>query len=233
MNIKEKKTIVTGVSRGIGLATVREMLDRGVIVAGWSRTPPVLDHVNFHFFKTDVSNMEEVEASYRQTVEKIGNDIGILVNNAGIGFEGLFEDLSVERWHSMFRTNVDGIFYCSRLVIPEMKKREEGHIINISSIAGTVGIPGMAAYCATKHAVRGMSHAMYKELRNFGIKVTCIYPGSVKTGFFDKIDSVEVSNNMMMPEDIAGTIMHVLDTQPNYHHVDIEVRPLRPKGKKV
>jgi len=74
---------------------------------------------------------------------------------------------------------------------------------------------------------------MYKELRNFGIKVTCIYPGSVKTNFFDKIKSVTVSDNMMMPEDIADTILHCIQSSENYHHVDIEVRPLRPKGKIV
>jgi len=72
---------------------------------------------------------------------------------------------------------------------------------------------------------------MFKELRNFGIKVSVIYPGSVNTNFFDEIDAVNANDNMMMPEDIASTIMHVLTTPPNYHHIDIEVRPLRPKGK--
>ena len=108
---------------------------------------------------------------------------------------------------------------------------EMGHIINIASIAATTGIPKMAGYCATKHAVRGISQSMYKELREFGIKVTTIYPGSVKTNFFDNIEAIDANNNMMMPEDIASTILHVLQSPDNYHHVDIEVRPLRPKGK--
>jgi short-subunit dehydrogenase len=113
-----------------------------------------------------------------------------------------------------------------------MKAQDEGHIVNISSIAGTLGIEQMAGYCGTKFAVRGISQTMYKELRNFGIKVTCIYPGSVKTNFFDKIPTVTVNDNMMMPEDLAATIVHCLKSHPNFHHVDVEVRPLRPLGKK-
>jgi len=162
----------------------------------------------------------------------LGDDIAILINNAGLGYEGFIDEMDMELWHKMFETNVDGTYYCSRLMIPKMKEMDLGHIINISSIAGTTGIPGMSAYVATKHAVKGLSHSMYKELRNFGIKVTCIYPGSVKTNFFDEIDSVEANDNMMMPEDIASTIIHCLNSSANYHHVDVEVRPLRPKGKK-
>ena len=131
----------------------------------------------------------------------------------------------------MFKTNVDSIFYCSKSIIPVMKENNGGHIVNISSIAGTNGISGMAAYCATKHAVRGLSQSMFKELRNYGIKVSTIYPGSTKTNFFDDIDSVTTHDNMMMPEDIAQTIVQVLETSANYLPVDIEVRPLQPKGK--
>jgi NADP-dependent 3-hydroxy acid dehydrogenase YdfG len=233
MELKDSIAVVTGVSKGIGLAIVKQLLEREVIVAGWGRSKPDLDHKNFHFFKVDIKEIDQVNNAFAKTTEALGNEISILINNAGLGYESLFEDLDVEKWHDMFRTNVDGIFYCSRLVIPGMKKKDHGHIVNISSIAGNLGIPGMAAYCGTKHAVRGISQSMYKELRNFGIKVTCIYPGSVKTNFFDKIDSVETNDSMMMPEDIASTIMHVLLSPPNYHHVDIEVRPLRPRVKSL
>lgn len=156
----------------------------------------------------------------------------MLVNNAGLGRSSTLEDQSLDDWHLMFDTNVHGLFYCTRLVIPAMKERGEGHVINISSIAGTTGIEQMSAYCATKHAVRGISHSLYKEVRDYGVKVTCIYPGSVQTNFFDNIDSVTVNDNMMRPEDIASTILHCLESHPNYHHVDIEVRPLMPKGRK-
>lgn len=231
MDLKDTNAIVTGVSKGIGLATVKQLLELGCNVIGWGRTSPDIDHENFTFISTDVRDYQSVEKAYKTTVTKVGDDIPVLINNAGLGFEGLIEDLDMERWHQMFETNVDGIFYCSKLLIPKMKERDQGHIINISSIAGTTGIPGMAAYCATKHAVRGLSHSMYKELRNFGVKVTCIYPGSVQTNFFDAIDSVETNDSMMRPEDIATTVVQCLQSHPNYHHVDIEVRPLRPKRK--
>jgi NADP-dependent 3-hydroxy acid dehydrogenase YdfG len=231
MEITNKTAIVTGASKGIGLATVHQLLDLGVKVAGWSRSRPELDHPNFKYVPTDVGEAQAVQAAYEQTVAHFGNNISILINNAGLGYEGAFEDMTDEQWHHMFKTNVDSIFYCSRMVIAQMKKLDEGHIVNISSIAGTNGIAGMAGYCGTKHAVRGLSHSMFKELREFGIKVSCIYPGSTKTNFFDDIASVTSNDNMMLPEDIASTIIHVLQTSPNYHHIDIEVRPLRPKGR--
>lgn len=231
-SLEGRKAIVTGVSKGIGFATVNLLLENNVTVAGWGRTAPDISDPNFHFFKTDVGDFESVKDSFELVISELGSDIDILVNNAGIGYEGPFEELPVESWVNMFDTNVHGIFYCSKLLVPYMKEREVGHIINIASIAGTTGIPGMAGYCGTKHAVKGISHSMYKELREFGVKVTCIYPGSVKTNFFDKIDSIQANDNMMMPEDIAGTIIHALQSSENYHHVDIEVRPLRPKGRR-
>ena len=231
MQLDNKVAIVTGVSKGIGLATVKALLSCGCKVAGWSRSKPDLEHDNFFFYETDVRDMESVGRSYDATVSDLGADISILVNNAGLGFEGGIDSIEPKLWHQMFETNVDGIFYCSRLVIPAMKKNDLGHIINISSIAGNTGIANMAAYSATKHAVMGLSHSMYKELRNDGIKVTCIYPGSVNTNFFDHIDSVEANEGMMNPEDIADTVIHCLQSSANYHHVDIEVRPLKPKRK--
>ncbi|WP_299759577.1 SDR family oxidoreductase [uncultured Pontibacter sp.] len=232
MDLKGKVAVVTGVSKGIGLAAVKLLLEKGAIVAGWGRTAPDLEHDNFHHFECDVRHSESVQAAFDQTIARLGTHVQVLVNNAGLGIAGFLEDMSLDDWHTMFNTNVNGIFYCTRLVLPGMKELEEGHIINISSIAGTTGIEQMSGYCGTKHAVRGISHSLYKEVREYGIKVTCIYPGSVQTNFFDNIESVTVNENMMRPEDIASTILHALESHPNYHHIDIEVRPLMPKGKR-
>jgi NADP-dependent 3-hydroxy acid dehydrogenase YdfG len=229
MDLKNQVAIVTGSSKGIGLATVKALLSKGVKVAGWSRSETAIDHPNFNYYQADVGNQESVAAAFAKTKNDFGT-IAILINNAGLGFTGNLDELPMEHWHAMFNINVNGIFYCSRLVIPEMKKLGYGHIINISSIAGMTGIEGMSGYCATKFAVRGLSGAMFKEVRNFGIKVSCVYPGSVNTNFFDSIESVQANANMMKPEDIAGTIIHFLETNPNYLPVDIEVRPLKPKG---
>lgn len=228
MELKDQVAIVTGSSKGIGLATVKALLNKGVKVAGWSRSETKIEHPNFKFYQTDVGNQQSVDASFKKTLDDF-KTIAILVNNAGLGFTGNLVDLPVEEWHSMFNINVNGIFYCSRLAIPEMKKLGYGHIINISSIAGMTGIEGMSGYCATKFAVRGLSGAMFKEVRNYGIKVSCVYPGSVNTNFFDSIESVQANDNMMKPEDIASTIIHFLEGDPNYLPVDIEVRPLRPR----
>ncbi|GAA4430810.1 SDR family NAD(P)-dependent oxidoreductase [Pontibacter saemangeumensis] len=232
MELEGKIAVVTGVSRGIGLATVKLLLEKGMRVVGWGRTAPELQHDRFIYIPCDVRSMEEVQHAYASTLQQTNGHVAVLVNNAGLGIAGKMDEMSPQDWHTMFETNVNGVFYCTRLVLPDMKEAEEGHVINISSIAGTTGIEQMSGYCGTKHAVRGISHSLYKEVRDYGIKVTCIYPGSVKTNFFDHMEGVTVSENMMRPEDIASTILHALESHPNYHHVDIEVRPLMPKGKR-
>ncbi|TXK47574.1 SDR family NAD(P)-dependent oxidoreductase [Pontibacter qinzhouensis] len=231
MKVKGKLAVVTGVSHGIGLATVQALLEKGVKVAGWGRSAPDLQHANFHFFACDVRKPEAVQEAFDQTLHKFKLPVSILVNNAGLGLQAPLEEQPLEDWHTMFDTNVHGLFYCTRQVLPGMKEQEEGHIINISSIAGKNPVPGMVGYAATKHAVTGISHSLFMEVREFGIKVTCIYPGSTSTNFFDNIENSPASPNMMRPEDIASTLVHVLESDPNYHHVDIEVRPLMPKGK--
>lgn len=232
MNLTNKIAVVTGVSKGIGLELVKQLLEKGVIVAGWGRTIPEFTHDNFHFFSCDVSVEDQVEKAYMATVSKLGFDIRILVNNAGFGVAGTFETMSSEVWKSMFDTNVHGIFYVSKRLIPGMKAADEGHIINIASIAGLNGVANFAGYAGTKHAVRGISHSMYMELRDFGIKVSTVYPGSIQTNFFDKIDGMQAHEHMMRPVDVAQTIVQTLETHPNYFVADVECRPLRPKGKK-
>jgi short-subunit dehydrogenase len=104
--------------------------------------------------------------------------------------------------------------------------------LNVASIAGLNGVNLFAGYVGTKHAVRGISHSLYMELRDFGIKVSTIYPGSIQTNFFDEISGVEANENMMRPIDVAMTMLQTLETHPNYFVADVECRPLRPKGKK-
>lgn len=230
MDLKNKVAIVTGASKGIGLETVKLLLEAGARVAGWSRSRPELEHERFLHLETNIREYASVEKAFNQTREKWGDQLAVLVNNAGLGYQGKLEEMPLEEWHQMFETNVNGVFYATRLVLPLMKKAGEGHIINLSSIAGTTGVETMAGYCGTKHAVRGISHSLYKEVRNDGIKVTCIYPGSVQTRFFDSFDSVQANENMMRPEDVADTILHAIQTHRNFHLVDIEMRPLKPKG---
>lgn len=230
MELQGKLAIVTGVSKGIGLETVKELLSAGALVAAWGRTNPEIDHENYHFFGTDVSSWDNVQGSYKLTTDKLGKP-SVLINNAGFGYQGLIHEMPVEQWREMFDVNVHGLFYCIKVVAPDMIAQEEGHIINLSSIAGTNGVKTMSGYVGTKHAVTGIGHSIFLELRDHGIKVTTIYPGSTNTNFFDKIEFANANENMMRPEDIALSIRQTLETHANYHVVDLEVRPLMPKGK--
>lgn len=223
MNLQNKTAIVTGASRGIGLSITKALLDKGVTVAGWSRTEPEnFDDENFHHVKADLTQQESVEKAYQKTVDILGEQIHILVNNAGAGYKGAMDEMPPEKWRYLFDLNVHGIFYVSRLVIPQMKANQEGHIINISSGAGTNGIAGMSCYSATKHAVVGISRSLHQELRDFGVKVTCLSPGSVDTGFSDS------EKNKLQPDDLAQSAVHILQCPQNFHYTDLQVRPLQP-----
>jgi len=223
MELQDKTAMVTGASRGIGRSITEALLDEGVQVAGWSRSEPEdLTDSKFRHIKVDLTKQDEVEKAYRQTVSELGEDIDILINNAGTGYKGDMDEMPPEKWRYLFDLNVHGIFYVSRLVIPRMKANEQGHIINISSGAGTNGIAGMSCYSATKHAVVGISRSLHQELRDYGVKVTCLSPGSVDTGFSSS------NKNKLKPGDLAQSAIHILQCPKNFHYTDVQVRPLQP-----
>jgi len=119
-------------------------------------------------------------------------------------------------------------------VIPTMKKQNAasgfgGHIVNISSVAGLLGNPGISTYNVTKFGLRGYSEALFKELRNDGIKVSCAYPGSIETEFFE-VAGASISSNPMQPEDVSDSVMHLLESPDNHLISEIVMRPLRPRG---
>lgn len=223
MNIKNKIAIVTGGSKGIGLATIRALIHQGAIVACWSRSAPEsFKHDNLHHFKTELTDEQSVEQSYADTVKKLGGDSAILINNAGVGYHGVMEEMDSSRWKYLFDLNVHAIFYTTKRVIPGMKSAGEGHIINIGSGAASNGIAGMSCYCGTKHAVAGISESLHLELRDYGVKVSCVSPGSVDTGFSTS------KKNKLKPADLADTIIHILKAPKNFHVTDVQIRPLQP-----
>lgn len=230
MELKNKTAVVTGVSKGIGEALCRQLLAEGCKVYGLGRNNFNTDHPNYTFIPTDVRSVEEVGKSFEQVLKASGGQLHILINNAGLGYFGNVEDLPLEEWDQMWQTNVNGLFYCTRLAVPVMKSQEYGHIINIASTAGLEGMPMVSGYCATKWAVKGFSESIWKELRDFKIKVTCVYPGSVKTDFFRNSPNIKPHDYMLMPEDVAGMMLYALKTPDNFHQVNLEVRPLQPKG---
>lgn len=230
MDLKGKIAVVTGVSKGIGEALCTILLEKGCTVYGLGRNNFQNKHQNYTFIQTDVRNNNEVESAFVQIFSQHENTIHILINNAGLGYFGSVEDLPIEQWNEMFQTNVDGMFYCTRLAVPKMKATGFGHIINIASTAALEGMPMVSGYCATKWAVKGFTESLWRELRDFKIKATCVYPGSVKTDFFRNSPNIKPHDYMLMPNDVAEMMVYALETPDNFHQVNLEVRPLQPKG---
>jgi len=229
MNLENKIAVVTGANKGIGYHCVQQLLDAGAIVYGLCRSGCSTKHDNYTCLQADVQVYEQLESAFNTILQKHGQ-VDVLINNAGLGYFGFCEEIPLEQWHQMFNTNVTGLFYATRLALPSMKKSGEAHIINIASIAGLEGYQQVSGYCATKFAVRGFSDALYKEVRDFGVKVTCVYPGSVKTDFFRHSENITAHDNMLMPEDVAAQILFSLQTPKNFHNVNLEIRPLKPRG---
>lgn len=231
MELKNKIAVVTGVSKGIGKAVCLQLLENGATVFGLGRNNNI-EHQNYQFVPCNVRQFNEVEKAFEQVYSKTDNSIDILINNAGLGYFGLAEEMPLEQYIEMQETNVNGVFYCCRMALPKMKEKQFGHIINIASTAALEGMPQVSAYCATKWAVKGFSESLFREVRDQQIKVTCIYPGSVKTDFFRNSPNIQPHDYMLMPEDVAANIIYALQMPPNFHTVNLEIRPLQPKGPK-
>jgi short-subunit dehydrogenase len=163
------------------------------------------------------------------TIGELGG-VDILVNNAGIGIFGTVEEMTPEDFRAVLETNVVGVFNCCHEVIPVMRKRGGGYIINISSLAGTNAHPRMAAYNASKFGLNGFSEALMQEVRHDGIKVSYIMPGSVNTEFGGDEPSDEKSWQLQ-PDDIARVVMDLLRHGDRSLVSRVEIRPSQPPKK--
>lgn len=230
MDIQNKVAVITGISKGIGFELAKQLHQKGAKVYGLGRT--AAPELPITFVPCDVRNAEDVEIAIAAILKK-EQTIHILINNAGLGYFGMLEDITYQQWHDMFDTNIHGIFYCCKAVIPAMKAQQYGHIINIASTAALEGMPQVSAYCATKWAVKGLSESLFREVRDFKIKVTCVYPGSTKTDFFRNSPGIQPHDYMLMPQDVALGMIQAIEMPDNFHTVNWEIRPLQPKGPKA
>jgi NADP-dependent 3-hydroxy acid dehydrogenase YdfG len=230
MDIQNKVAVITGISKGIGFELAKQLHQKGAKVYGLGRTSA--PELPVTFVPCDIRNAEDVEVAIAAILKK-EKAIHILINNAGIGYFGMLEDITYQQWHDMFDTNINGMFYCCKAVIPTMKQQQYGHIINIASTAALEGMPQVSAYCATKWAVKGLSESLFREVRDFKIKVTCVYPGSTKTDFFRNSPGIQPHDYMLMPEDVALGMIQAIEMPDNFHTVNWEIRPLQPKGPKA
>lgn len=241
MTLQDKVAVVTGASSGIGHELSRVLVSEGARVFGLARTASKLQQVrqelgdHFYPVECDVREENSVGSAFDQVLRE-GGRLDVLINNAGLGIFGPITELSTEDWDIQIETNLRGVFLCTRAAAPQMKKQNAesgfgGHIVNIASIAGLIGNPNLSAYNASKFGVRGFTEAIMKELREDGIKVTAVYPGSVDTSFGQHSGGRGIgSRNAMTPQDIAGTVLHILTTHDNYLISEVVMRPLRPKG---
>lgn len=239
MDLTDKVAVVTGASSGIGRHFARRLVERGTRVYGLARSLDKLNELQeelgdaFLSRQCDVREEEQVQAVFEDLREE-ADRLDILINNAGLGKFDDVTELPLEDWDVQVDTNLRGPFLCAREIIPQMREQNEaegfgGHIINIASIAGLVGNPRMSAYNASKYGLRGFSQSLMQEVRGDGIKVSCVYPGSIGTNFSSTAGH-SGADNPMRPEDVASTVLHLLETPGNYLISEIVMRPLRPRG---
>ena len=180
-----RSVLITGASSGIGLATAHHLLDRGWCVFAAARRLDAMEPLRSRGAQVLSLDIAE-EASRRQLAERINGEVGALdalVNNAGYGETGPVETMPVERARAMFEVNLFGLIGLTQLLLPPMRERRRGCIVNLSSIAGRFVTPGAGWYGASKHALEGISDALRMELHDFGVKVVLVEPGLIRTGF--------------------------------------------------
>ena len=235
MDIPSKIAIVTGASSGLGAAISKALIEEGATVYGVARNIAALDSIqkdlgaSFIPVTLDISNLSNVKDWVGSTFSKLKSP-DILINNAGTGSFGKIDEMPSVEWYNMVNTNLNGLYNISSEVIRFMKmKSTYSHIINIGSILGTTTRSEGAAYCATKYGISGFTEALFKELREFNIKVSLMNPGSIDTEFF-KSSGIHSHGNMLQPKDLAATLIHLLKTPDNMLISEMTIRPLNPKA---
>jgi short-subunit dehydrogenase len=183
----KKKWLITGASQGIGLSLAKQLIlnDQQVIITTRDVSKiekALLNNPNLEALSLDLTNEEAVKNAIDHIISKY-NHIDVLVNNAGYGFVGAIEETSAKEAERVMAINVHATLRMIRLVLPHMRQKQSGHIINLSSMAGLVGSSGWGIYNASKFAIEGISEALAQEVKDLGIKVTIIEPGAVRTNF--------------------------------------------------
>jgi NAD(P)-dependent dehydrogenase (short-subunit alcohol dehydrogenase family) len=227
--------IVTGGSKGIGFAIARAFVARGMQVAISARSGDELQRAVAGLggpekalaVRADVRVPAEAARLVKETAAKFGG-VDVLVNNAGIGRFVNVAEMSVEAWQEVIDTNLNGVFYCCRAAIPEMKRRGGGYIVNISSLAGKNAFVGASAYCASKAALNAFSEALMQEVRYDNIRVSYVMPGSVSTGFGDSAVGGQAEWKLS-PDDVAEVVVDLVTLNSRALASRVELRPSRPR----
>jgi NADP-dependent 3-hydroxy acid dehydrogenase YdfG len=226
-----KVALITGSSRGIGLAIARSLGRLGAKLSLCSRHADKLESAATEMrgegasvitTAVDVTRSNDIGMLVQKTEESLGA-IDVLVNNAGIGYFGPFQGASESDWDAVLDTNLKAVFLLSKAVAPGMIERRTGHIINIASLAGKNAFAGGAIYCASKWGLLGLTECMAEDLRQYGIRVSAICPGSVATDFSPHAG--KDARKMLQPEDIAHAVETIVTQSPQSFISEILLRP--------
>jgi 3-oxoacyl-[acyl-carrier protein] reductase len=224
--------VVTGASRGIGYAIAEELARRGYHLALLGRDASGLSQAGEHLrhdyqasaeaFPCDVRRASRVRSSFGRILKGSGR-LEVLVNNAGVGYFGPLHEIPDAEWDEQMETNLRGVFYCSKAVIPRMIEQRFGHIINISSLAGKNAFPGGSAYCASKWGLLGLTYCMAEDLRRYNIRVSAICPGSVETEFSPHTG--KDPGRMLQPADVARVVGWLVEQREQSFVSEVLIRP--------
>jgi 3-oxoacyl-[acyl-carrier protein] reductase len=224
--------LVTGASRGIGRAIALRLANLGASVAICGRDAKALASAELELKKSgslvysqtaDVTRASDVTSLVSKTENALG-PITILVNNAGIGLFGPAHERTEAEWDRVLDTNLKAVFLVSREVAPSMVRRRKGDIINISSLAGRNAFAGGGIYCASKWGLQGLSACMAEDLRDFGIRVSVVCPGSVATEFSGR--GHKDPSKALSPEDVAHAVAMIVTQAPQSFVSEVQLRPL-------
>jgi NAD(P)-dependent dehydrogenase (short-subunit alcohol dehydrogenase family) len=238
MSLEDKIAVITGGTKGIGRAIAESLLKSGAKVFICARNKEEIkkaleDLSGFGQIQGEVCDVRS-EQQVRQMLEvceRVFGGVDILINNAGVGIMSkTVEEMSGEEFRQTLETNLCGVFYCCHYAIPLMKKRGGGYIVNISSLAGQNAHPRMAAYNASKFGLNGFSEALMQEVRHDDIKVSYVCPGSVNTAFGGDQPSEE-NSWQLQPEDIAQTVLDLLNMNSRALPSKVEIRSSKPPKK--
>ncbi len=229
--------LVTGATQGIGRATALALGRAGFRVGVCARTQTRVDELVSELTKegidtagasADVGDEGQAARAVENIVAAIG-EIGVLVNNAGVLIARPFEEMTLEDWDATMATNVRSLFLMTRAVLPAMRRRRDGSIVNVASLAGRNGFAGGTAYTASKHAVLGFSRSLMLEVRKDNVRVITICPGSVDTSLIrDQPMLRSDPDRILRPEDVAETILHALLLPARALVSELDLRPTNP-----
>ena len=229
--------LVTGATQGIGRATAFALGRAGYRVGVCARTHARVDQLLADLKQegidaagacADVGDPAQAARAAEQIAIAIG-EIGVLVNNAGVLIARPFEEMTLEDWDATMTTNVRSLFLMTRAVLPAMRRRREGTIVNVASLAGRSGFAGGTAYTASKHAVLGFSRSLMLEVRKDNVRVVTVCPGSVDTSMLHDQPMLHAEpNRILRPEDVADTILHALLLPARALVSELDIRPTNP-----